>query len=162
MKKFGSGTRDKHPGSATLRLTKVNIQLYCLAGTVVDEAVIEHVAANHLLLRLPATPAAEGETSEAAGSRSLYGFVPGRQTREGGEMKDLRNGVATKIQDNKKYGALHQTERETLRVVLVTKTFYHNSSKYLLHLYLYIYYSALGPRFRIDLEQHPCNFYWRL
>ncbi len=55
-----------------------------------DEAVIEHVAANHLLLRLT-----EGETSEAGSS--LYGFVPGRQTREGGEMKDLRDGVVTKI-----------------------------------------------------------------
>jgi len=62
----------------------------------VDEAVIEHVAANHLLLRLPVPPAAEGETSEAAGS-SLYGFVPGRQTREGGEMKDLRDRVVAKI-----------------------------------------------------------------
>ncbi len=61
-----------------------------------DEAVIEHVAANHLLLRLPVPPAAEGETSEAAGS-SLYGFVPGRQTREGGEMKDLRDRVVAKI-----------------------------------------------------------------
>jgi hypothetical protein len=58
---------------------------------MVDEAVVEHVAANHLLLRLPVSPAADGETSEAAGSRSLYGFVPGRQTREGGEMKDLRD-----------------------------------------------------------------------
>ncbi len=89
IEKIGSGARDKHPGSATL-LTKVNIQLYCLAGTVVDEAVIEHVAANHLLLRLTVPPAAEVETSEAA-SRGLYGFVPGRQTREGGEMKDLRD-----------------------------------------------------------------------
>jgi hypothetical protein len=91
MKNFGSGTRDKHPGSATLRLSKLNKQLFCLAGTVVDEAVIEHVAANHLLLRLLVPPAAEGETSEAASSSSLYGFVPGRQTREGGEMKDLRD-----------------------------------------------------------------------
>jgi hypothetical protein len=80
MENFGSGTRDKRPGSATL---------YCLAGTVVDEAVIELVAANHLLLRLTVPPAAEGETSEAGSS--LYGFVPGRQTREGGEMKNLRN-----------------------------------------------------------------------
>jgi hypothetical protein len=83
------GIRDLRIRNTATYSTKVNKQLYCLAGTVVDEAVIEHVAANHLLLRLPVPPAAEGETSQAGSS--LYGFVPGRQTREGGEMKDLRD-----------------------------------------------------------------------
>ncbi len=103
---------------------------------MVDEAVIEHVAANHLLLRLPVPPAAEGETSEAAGISCLYGFVPGRQTREGGEMKDLRNGVVTKnlrqqkIENTRRYVPYIKLKKKP-SLVLVIKINYFDSSKYI-------------------------------